>query len=656
MIQIKNSQLYNKLISDKNILLAIYSLNSYIKSNSIIDKQDLQELIELNDPFNIIKHNEYIKKVKRILEEIFITDSSKKLKVQVYFKPKKVDEKGKVKYRPLHSASLINQITMVAMLNILMYEFDENGKIKLSDLSLTIPENFYGNIPDKKPKFLYKKWNHQYKIYSDTTTDKFSTYCKSKQYKYEVTLDIKNFFPSINPQFIKNKILSFFQNKNEDEIGFLKLLLDKLIIFEIDNLIHGKEKLTSVYNHLYLDNSQSIVTNKEISFLTRGLPQGLPQSGYLSNFCMMEIAKVYQMKNHFPGEHYFYCDDSVLYTNEKIDSDINFDYRIKNINTEINKIINKSLNDDQKNKYIIQVHRMNYTETIDNDDIKSSYLEMENEKYGQFFLNVFSRSASMATYDISKSNNIKEDIILYNKYIVFVELLEKEIKLIEERKESTKDIGYKKYLIRFKKFFSLRRDLIYFNILTDNTISEEEKLKLFNKLKSKTENKKLPAINKFFSIFTPNDDNQSQKDIVKFLKTSKNSNKKNSPIQTFIELIKDDIFQVSVYYFLKNANPIKEKNKLIFYILQIDQYLLQEIPDKDKTENDIPIMYLTKMIELFTKDQKDNQEELFTNKYIKQELAFDKYKTLNDKVIDIQDSFIKNNNTLLRNEGKNKNE
>lgn len=163
------------LLSDENIYKAILSLESYLFNPQLLNDYDIKLLNELNDKFNyeilyvkneknmtdsvneesivknIIENGGLIKFVRRRIIKIIKADENNFFRVNVNFKIKDLSEK---KYRPLHSASLLDNIAMVSMLQMLIFDMKEdsrNTKIKLSNLSKLIPYDFYGNIPSRSP-------------------------------------------------------------------------------------------------------------------------------------------------------------------------------------------------------------------------------------------------------------------------------------------------------------------------------------------------------------------------------------------------------------------------------------------------------------------------------------------------------------------------
>ena len=157
----QESKYREHLLSDINIYLAIYSLNSYIFEYNLLKPEDRQLYHQLQDKFDerlVSKVSEDVKKrIKQLLD-----DPDEFIQARVYFKPKKLVD-GKLEFRPLHTTDLITQIAIVSMLHLFIYEIPEEGekspKLRLSNLSRLIPSDFRNSrvrpreIPIKKIKW-----------------------------------------------------------------------------------------------------------------------------------------------------------------------------------------------------------------------------------------------------------------------------------------------------------------------------------------------------------------------------------------------------------------------------------------------------------------------------------------------------------------------
>lgn len=478
-IEIRNSNIYKRITEKDFIYKAIYSLESYVFEKDLLDEDDYTLMLKLRDPFNHKIIDKTIENVKNLIDDVLI--NGKFFEAQVYFRPKKIDKKtDQLESRPLHSSSLNTLIASVVLLNTLLIEIGKDEKnIELTELARMLPSNFYGNIPSDRPEHLFKPWYYQFKEYTDVITRSYYEYTKTKEYKFEVTLDLKNYFPSINPAIIYDEIMSKYSVKYDDvDIQFIKTILSKLLVLKISNL------KSDDFIKLYYDSSEIDFLNGEV--WTRGIPQGLPHAYFFGNICMVKVAEIFQkVIAGEDGKAFYYVDDSVIYTNN-----------LKNENELVEKIndVNKQLEDlsnQYKNKleeykkeaegtsikpfveildrfdYLIKVH--------DAESEKSTVLEIQDPKYGQANLNAYSKLASMASYDLSKIFSDTEEINLSKKLEAIYQAVEEEIKRIREIDPEEDTSNYIKVLLRFKKFFKYRQrrlELIRNNNIQENDINE----------------------------------------------------------------------------------------------------------------------------------------------------------------------------------------
>lgn len=142
--KIKETKLFKSILDPQNIYNAIFALESYVFEKGLLNNSDLALYYSLGDKYDIDVIRDVIKRCERRLKDL-LSSPDDLFKVSVYFKIKKYDD-GKIKYRPMHTAGLIDQICMVCLLLPLMFD-DSSGERKLSDLSKLIPHNFYGNVP-----------------------------------------------------------------------------------------------------------------------------------------------------------------------------------------------------------------------------------------------------------------------------------------------------------------------------------------------------------------------------------------------------------------------------------------------------------------------------------------------------------------------------
>ncbi|MEG0900404.1 MAG: hypothetical protein RSF40_11940, partial [Oscillospiraceae bacterium] len=399
--------LKERLMSDENIFLSIHLVGSYIQNKELLSPEERKELYFLKDVFNSNKINETIISVRSKLKKI-LNDENEYFETKVYFKPKKIDENGNNVFRPLHTASLIEQIAMIAMLQVLVYELDtKTGKLVPSELSRLLPSNFYGNRISFDGRHLFKPWQEQYQEYTAKANDILYTCSETFEYKYEVSLDLENFFPSINPQVLflfitKHLPLKFKENEKET----LRMILKKLLIFKLSRL-----NSTEISWYLKCNNS---ITNENPTNLkyAKGMPQGLPHTYFMANIFMLMVYETY--KTFFPGKMLFYVDDSVIFTNG-----IKGEMTLKTFAESVNSL-NQSISSNERNllnkdkdkesdwilpqdycykiiDYGVQVHPAGTPNT------KSVFSPVPDaKKYsGELYLKSLSRETSNMAFDIS---------------------------------------------------------------------------------------------------------------------------------------------------------------------------------------------------------------------------------------------------------------
>ena len=569
-----------RVFSKQNIYLALYSVESFILNRELLDKGDKEELGKLKDKFDAANIEKWIVKIKKRLHQVI--DDIYYLQAKIFFKPKKYDiENDKVIFRPLHSSSLLDQITAVAMLNILIYDFDADNKLSMSNFSRLIPHNFYGNRVAYEPEILFKPWQEQYKEYTSKANDYYKNFHENGEYKWEVNLDLENFFPSINPVCLYNYIVQQIPVEySEDDKYMLCKILEKLIFVEIEKL--RKEDL-----EIYLGGKN----HKDCKFAI-GLPQGLPQSYFLANLLMVEVEKFY--KNVLPGEMVFYVDDSAVFTNEIIDVE-DFGKKIQIINEEITMWMNKLY--EYRNQFISSELLLFVAEKIDLYGInihppgdKSTISNIADSKKGEIYIHCIGRETSKTAFDINTSFSDEESKILLNKTGSILKVVNKELEQIdlelkdEQLTEEDKKYkeSYKKKLVRYKKFFKYRyKDLLY-REKSDTQLLEEE---LLNDLKFMDDNSdKQSSLSKFFELYNEDtlgatisfvlktmremrkDYSALTKKIVKlnrllFGKNNKNSSYLYVAYKEYIEQFQYEISEVSAYTTLKRL--VKERTTYV---------------------------------------------------------------------------------------------
>ena len=479
-MKMEKLSLKDKILDRRNIYTAIYSMESYVFDKGLLDTQcpvyafneaSQQEEVIANNDLELYylladKHNiPYIGKVVDICERRLIEILSNPeilFEIKVFFRLKNYDDDDKkLSFRPLHAARLTDMICMVCMLNVLMFEDDyEKGTRSFSDLSKLIPHNFYGNIPSTNVQHLFCRWQNKYKEYSKDVIDHCREYQKNHTYLMEVCLDIKNFFPSVSPKLLYNYILSKVSvSYNKNDLETIKIVLAKLIFFIIDdaNLADWEE----VYY------SKEIEKRKDEYYMNCGIPQGLPQSYFFGNMCMIEIKRILMKDEYFNGDAYFYVDDSVIYVKSQ--------YSQEDFCSKIEKL-NKTLKDwckteEQKphelSKYIASPflefqHRIDYCIQF-HEEGKSviTPIDETDSQYG--IMADFSAETSMASRILCSLDEI-DDTISLSKLEALDATITAEINKQKEKLEletggnkKTQVSSRLKLLRRFKRYFLYRR-------------------------------------------------------------------------------------------------------------------------------------------------------------------------------------------------------
>ncbi len=501
--EIRNSSIYKRIIEKDFIYKAIYSLESYVFEKDLLDEDDYILMLKLRDPFNHKIIDETIENVRTLIDDVLINGNF--FDAQVYFRPKKVDkDTDQLESRPLHSASLITLIASVVLLNTLLIEIGKDDRtIELTELARMLPSNFYGNIPSDRPEHLFKPWHYQFKEYTNVITSSYYEYTKTKEYKFEVTLDLENFFPSINPAIIYDEIMSKYSVKyNNLDIQCIKTILAKLLVLKISNLKSDN------FINTYYGSSESDFLNGEV--WTKGIPQGLPHAYFFGNICMLKVAEIFQkVIVGEDGKAFYYVDDSVIYTNNLKNED-ELAEKINDINKQLEDLSNeyKEKLDDYKREvagtslepFIRIIDRFGYKIKVHNaESEKSTVLEIQNPKYGQANLNAYSKLASIASYDLSKIFSDTEEVNLSKKLEAIYQAVDKEIKRIREGDPEEDTSNYIKVLLRFKKFFKYRQRRL--ELSRSNYISEDNIEELLGNFKVENGSTQREKFKRFFDSY-----------------------------------------------------------------------------------------------------------------------------------------------------------
>ena len=474
-------KLIEKIQDERNIFNSIFSMESYVFDKGLLDtvepvllcdadgvvqgtiaSNDLELYFALADKHNVELIASVIACCKQRLNWVF-ADKKNLFDARVYFKLKNYDDQ-KLKFRPMHTARLIDLICMVSIMNCLMFDDDlDAGRRSLSDLSKLLPHNFYGNIPSTDVQYLFHKWQTKYKEYTDEVIEHCRAYQKNHSYLTEVSLDIKNFFPSISPKILFDYIICKLSKSYEDDKDDLGKVVVKLLYFNIE-----KVNIEPWREYYYLEGTDLDGVD---TYMNCGIPQGLPQSYFLGNLCMIEVKRLLMKESAFSGDAYFYVDDSVIYIHSKL-NDEEFKQKITNLNNELKNwckegvegksaiadyITEKHLDFQKRINYIIKFHEEGKSVFTHIDDADNQYgpiSTMAKETYMN----------SNLTYNLDEI----DDHVSLEKLKALDEVISREIKEVTQKQKKGDNSDDKvdvlasrlKLLRRFKKFFLYRNRLL----------------------------------------------------------------------------------------------------------------------------------------------------------------------------------------------------
>lgn len=467
--EITKSSLFLRVTSPENIYKAIYSVGSYVFEPNLLSKSDRELLGQLTDKYNDELNKSVISTCKSELEKIF-TDPNYFFTANIYFKAKKYNDKTeKIDFRPLHTASLITQICIVCMLSCIMFDDGNTGR-KLSNISALLPNNFYGNMPSTSLDELFVDWRYSYKKYTQDIEDMYHQCIETGEHTCQIRLDLKNFFPSINPIIVFKMIVNRMQVEyTEVEYKTLQRLVYKLLFFQLDKNLSNYE----ISQYYELSGIQNI--DHSVTPFVAGIPQGLPQAYFFGNICMAEIAKVYE--KYYQGKSYYYVDDSVIYTTKNMDEKV-FSNSIEELNHDIESLLNKFIDESvlpYKNPNIGYWQKTIPYKVIVHGDTKSSFerISVENKSSGKGYLRNVARDASRIGFEFHTTSSELEKFTLKEKIEVWLTGVESEIERVQNDAESIglKNVdGYLKDLKRYQKFFKYRLKAIDLSV-TDSDIS-----------------------------------------------------------------------------------------------------------------------------------------------------------------------------------------
>lgn len=464
--------LRDKILCDQNIYSAIYSIDTSIVEKTLLSKSDIGQLQKLSCKVHADK--QYIERIQSRLKKYL--DGDELFQVEVYFKFKKIENQNTL-YRPIHTADLETQICLIALMNIVMFNDDYNKGIRrLSSISQLLPHNFYGNLPSTQLEHIYKPWAKQYREYTQITIEKSGLYSKNKQYQQEITLDIKNFFPNINPAYVYQWIVSRCQNSySNEDMEVFKRVLELLLYFEIKNDFSDHE-LIKYYGWLPKLKNRLFVC---------GLPQGLVHTYYMANLVMIGIAKF--VDKIFQGDAYYYVDDSVVFCNC---NPRDFKKKITQLNSELEKFGNSRIPNSVDNQYISFIQKPQQIQ-IHNEKSKSGICGINESVVKLSNLSILANTASGVTFEIKTSLNDFNDVTVMSEIDALLKAIDKEMQYLDglEDNKNNSIILYKKRLRSYKKFYLFRR-----SILLERRQSQERSV--LQKLKKEFDIKSVDVLSK----------------------------------------------------------------------------------------------------------------------------------------------------------------
>jgi hypothetical protein len=439
-------------------------MESYVFDKGLLDADDLELYYALSDKHNVELIETVIDSCQQKLKWIF-EDKDHLFEAKVYFKLKNYDsEEKKLNFRPIHTAKLIDLLCMVSIMNCLM--FDDNldtGERKLSDLSKLLPHNFYGNIPSTDVQFLFHRWQTKYKEYTKEVIEHCRAYQQNHSYLTEVSLDIKNFFPSISPKILYDYIVSKLSKTYENDKETLSMAVAKLLYFCVK-----QENIEPWSTYYYPDGTD--LTGSTL-YMSCGIPQGLPQSYFFGNLCMIEVKRLLMKEEFFKGEAFFYVDDSVIYIQAKLD-DNSFKTKIVSLNDSLAKWCDQT--EKQKSDisnyigadYLVFQQKLSYKIQFHKGG-KSifTHIDEADNHYGP--IATMTRETSMHSKLAYNLDEIDDKVSL-KKLEALDQVISKEISELTKKQEEGAENGNNgealasrlKLLKRFKKFFLYRNRLL----------------------------------------------------------------------------------------------------------------------------------------------------------------------------------------------------
>ncbi len=294
-----------------------------------------------------------------------------------------------------------------------------------------------------------------------------------------------------------------------------------------------------------------------------------------------------QFDKIFPGEAFYYVDDSTIYTNSENANENEFYSSIDRLNEIIKKELGLYCDSIDKDKYQIKIHK----------DEKSNSSEIVNrQELSKVFLTLVAKEASGIGYDIKTTLETFEDVSLSKKIeetekAVNEELenLSKYYKLLGNTEKSKKAFCmlYQKSLNRYKKFFKYRKYLLKYREDKECSTLEEEFYKNYFIKDFSDENRK--KIMKFMDA-----DNfiAEAQLIFSSKKTEKDRNKFINEMKKFEVGLAVDIDEENLYF----SENFKFVSSNISIYDSLDIATKEKIKDFGKTKIDNSIDYMNNHI------------------------------------------------------------
>lgn len=163
----------------------------------------------------------------------------------------------------------------------------------------------------------------------------------------------------------------------------------------------------------------------------RGIPQGLPQSYFLGNICMIPISGIFSKV--FKGLSYYYVDDSIIFTNY-VEEEA-FEQQLKRINKEIENLEKNLLADwpDIRPEGAVSLKKEGYYGIKVHESIKSSFTRMDSIDSSEVYLKCVSREASQIGNEIFRMFSDEEDVILEKRMKVLSAEVQKKIDELDQK-------------------------------------------------------------------------------------------------------------------------------------------------------------------------------------------------------------------------------